>query len=301
MNNLNAVNKELGKFEKPDDLNTFVSGLSAFIGNLSKDSKVVLVTSGGTQVKMELNSVRTIENFSSGKRGALSAEEFLHAGYHVVYLHRDGCKYPFIHHLKDGADFLKNFDKNGSGVNLTDSLFSNVFKPFENYKNSGKFVSFTFDTVGSYLHKLHKSCTLLEPLKCRAMIYLCAAVSDFYIPTSTLPTHKIQSGEKELVIKLTKVSKFLPAVKKFWCPDAIVVAFKLETDEKLLLKKARESLQKSGHNLTVANLLHNRYSQVKLVFKNGSVDTLDKTPQVKNIETEIVKNLKLYHAMQSSC
>ena len=40
----------------------------------SEGSKIVLVTSGGTRVNLEQNTVRFIDNFSSGERGALSAE-----------------------------------------------------------------------------------------------------------------------------------------------------------------------------------------------------------------------------------
>jgi phosphopantothenate-cysteine ligase len=35
---------------------------------------VILITSGGTSVPLEKNSVRSIENFSTGMRGAISAE-----------------------------------------------------------------------------------------------------------------------------------------------------------------------------------------------------------------------------------
>ena len=37
-------------------------------------AKVVLITSGGTAVPLEKNTVRSIENFSTGGRGAISAE-----------------------------------------------------------------------------------------------------------------------------------------------------------------------------------------------------------------------------------
>ena len=36
--------------------------------------RVVCVTAGGTAVPLERNTVRSIDNFSTGKRGALSAE-----------------------------------------------------------------------------------------------------------------------------------------------------------------------------------------------------------------------------------
>jgi phosphopantothenate---cysteine ligase (ATP) len=54
----------------------------------NKSLKVICVTSGGTSVPLEINTVRSIENFSTGLRGALSAEEFLKKGYFVIFLHR---------------------------------------------------------------------------------------------------------------------------------------------------------------------------------------------------------------------
>jgi len=38
------------------------------------DVQIVCVTSGGTSVPLEKNTVRSIENFSTGKRGAVSTE-----------------------------------------------------------------------------------------------------------------------------------------------------------------------------------------------------------------------------------
>jgi len=45
---------------------------------------------------MEKNTVRAIENFSSGQRGAISAEYFLRQGYKVVFLYRKFSKLPFV-------------------------------------------------------------------------------------------------------------------------------------------------------------------------------------------------------------
>ena len=57
---------------------------------------VVVITSGGTTVPLERNCVRFIDNFSKGTRGALSAEQFLAAGYAVVFLSRHGSAQPFV-------------------------------------------------------------------------------------------------------------------------------------------------------------------------------------------------------------
>ena len=61
--------------------------------------QIVIVTSGGTSVPLERNTVRSVENFSSGTRGALSAEEFIRQKETawVIYFYRDKpqCKMPF--------------------------------------------------------------------------------------------------------------------------------------------------------------------------------------------------------------
>ena len=54
---------------------------------------VCLVSSGGTAV--DLDGVRTLENFSTGLRGAAAVEEFLERGYAVLHLWRTGSAAPF--------------------------------------------------------------------------------------------------------------------------------------------------------------------------------------------------------------
>ncbi|XP_018010320.1 phosphopantothenate--cysteine ligase [Hyalella azteca] len=61
--------------------------------------KVALVTSGGTTVPLERNTVRFLDNFSVGTRGAASCEQFLQLGYAVVFVHREASVLPFARHL----------------------------------------------------------------------------------------------------------------------------------------------------------------------------------------------------------
>ncbi len=79
-----------------------------FLSSFNYDEKIVLITSGGTSVILEKNTVRSIENFSTGKRGALCSEEFLKRGYIVIFFHRDTSLLPFLHyfHLSDFFDNL---------------------------------------------------------------------------------------------------------------------------------------------------------------------------------------------------
>ena len=59
---------------------------------------MILVTSGGTSVQLEKQTVRSIENFSTGTRGALSTEQFLKQDPNtiVIFLCRNTSKKPFL-------------------------------------------------------------------------------------------------------------------------------------------------------------------------------------------------------------
>jgi phosphopantothenate-cysteine ligase len=56
---------------------------------------VCLVSSGGTAADLEINAVRSLDNFSTGLRGAISVEELLKRGYAVIHLWRTGSASPF--------------------------------------------------------------------------------------------------------------------------------------------------------------------------------------------------------------
>ena len=66
---------------------------------ISSKKKVVVVTSGGTSVPLEKNTVRSIENFSTGIRGARSAEYFLKHDYYTIFLTRIDSAQPFENHI----------------------------------------------------------------------------------------------------------------------------------------------------------------------------------------------------------
>lgn len=72
-------------------------GVDGFLAD-AKNCTIVLVTSGGTSVPLERNTVRSVENFSTGTRGALSTEYFLKGSENVrvIYFHRKtNCMRPF--------------------------------------------------------------------------------------------------------------------------------------------------------------------------------------------------------------
>uniref|UniRef100_A0A8C4QZ99 Phosphopantothenoylcysteine synthetase n=1 Tax=Eptatretus burgeri TaxID=7764 RepID=A0A8C4QZ99_EPTBU len=79
-----------------------------------RGTRVALVTSGGTRTPLEACSVRFLDNFSSGLRGAASTEKFLSFGYAVIFLHRLDSLAPFSRHFA-GLDLLDyvEFDEGG--------------------------------------------------------------------------------------------------------------------------------------------------------------------------------------------
>jgi phosphopantothenate-cysteine ligase len=93
--------------DSPDDTSflSFLTGkevtdmkleLDAFIvQHATHHRPIAFVSSGGTAADLEVHSVRCLDNFSTGLRGAVSVEEFLARGYAVVHLWRRGSASPF--------------------------------------------------------------------------------------------------------------------------------------------------------------------------------------------------------------
>ena len=67
-----------------------------------------------------------------------------------------------------------------------------------------------YRTLYEYLELLEKLCLKVNTAKKDSIIYLAAAVSDFYIPESELTIHKIQSSDHtNLELCLKPVPKIL--------------------------------------------------------------------------------------------
>lgn len=93
----------------PESLASDSVRLNSFISRATKDGrKVVCITSGGTTVPLEKNTVRFLDNFSTGSRGSKCAEQFLQAGYYVIFLTRTKSAAPyarvFQEHLSPSFD-----------------------------------------------------------------------------------------------------------------------------------------------------------------------------------------------------
>lgn len=276
--------------------------------------KVVLVTSGGTTVPLELNVVRFLDNFSAGTRGATSAEYFLKSGYAVIFMHRQFSLQPFSRHYSHSThpflDFL-DFETGptcSSNITVTSSersQLSHLLSAYKEVQHQGTLHTLTFVTVNDYLWLLRALSQELSILGRNALFYLAAAVSDFFLPRQKMSEHKIQSGKGSLHIEMDQVPKILKPLVSEWTKEGFIVSFKLETDSTILIPKARQALSRYGHQVVIGNELHTRKFQVVFVSPTGAGNggefdetwiriDLEKDSQ-KEIEEDIIAELAKRH------
>ncbi|SNX85296.1 related to CAB2 - probable phosphopantothenoylcysteine synthetase [Melanopsichium pennsylvanicum] len=273
----------------PHRLAELSSAASDFVQRHIKEGRrVVLVTSGGTTVPLEKNVVRFLDNFSAGTRGATSAEYFLSAGYAVIFMSRQHSLAPYTRHYSHTTNpFLDLLADPATHVH-TDSPASTsgddditvlkqhvahlrpILSAYHHARTSGLLHTVPFVTVNDYLWLLREMSKVMQPLGRSGMYYLAAAVSDFFIPSTNVPEHKIQSGKGSLVIEMDQVPKVLKPMVEQWVPEGYLVSFKLETDPKLLIPKAVGALQRYGHQLVIGNDLNRRKFEVVFVERAAS-------------------------------
>ena len=342
--------------------------LQAFcIRHQSHHRPIALVTSGGTATDLEVNSVRFLDNFSTGLRGAVSAEQFLCRGYAVIHLWREGSAAPntrtlsaalgttqanhglgfdalgrmfdfpgeerqqneeewMVNQVRSNDPWLTNasgrkdvyhdgtsttaggFAEGGSAsdssqvilntkdgpITLNRRLFASseietALRERTEVVKQGLLLTVKFRTVDEYLAKLQLCSKALHDSQSLGVIYLAAAVSDFYIPRAERSLHKIQSqdygtgsdstvavdADNCLTLKLHPVPKLIPALRKLWAPDAFTVSFKLETDTNILKHKAMLAMKRYGPHLVVGNILKTRYEKVFMLQQTNNDDTND--------------------------
>lgn len=93
------------------------NSIDLFILPFPLSSQTCLSQSGGTTVPLENQTVRFIDNFSAGTRGATSAEYFLEQGYAVIFMHRQHSLQPYSRHYTHSTNcFLDLLSLDESGV-----------------------------------------------------------------------------------------------------------------------------------------------------------------------------------------
>lgn len=298
----------LSRLDKPADLDQVRDKVINFIQHHVErqlpNSRFVLITSGGTSVPLEKNTVRFIDNFSGGTRGAASAEKFLERGYAVIFLHRTKTLEPFTRHFNQKLVFetlseclISEDEDDKLALEPMHNLLDDMRDLLTAYRaTKDRLLSIGFVELSEYIHYLHQITCVMHQLAPKSILYLAAAVSDFYIPPSNLATHKIDSTAP-LHLTLQLVPKFLSPLVKYWAPNAYVVSFKLETDSSKLISKSRKALDGYGHKLVIANELETRAKRVYIVgpTKDEEIILEDQIPPIKEIEDAIVDNLVKKH------
>lgn len=291
----------------PASLDKHTALARAFIAfHTAAGRRVVLVTSGGTTVPLERQTVRFIDNFSAGTRGATSAEYFLETGYAVIFLYRQFSLLPYSRHYSHATDCFLDFLHEGpegsvvANEEYREKMLS-VLRKYQSAKEKNLLLTIPFTTINDYLFVLRSIAQLMRPLGPRGLLYLAAAVSDFFVPPERLVEHKIQSTNaaddttatsftptptprpeddeafdnfdsspsvprsKRLVVDLDPVPKFLKNLVDGWAPEGMIVSFKLETNPAILVRKAQYSLDRYQHHLVIGNLLATRKWEVVFV------------------------------------
>ena len=271
----------------PKSLDPHIALAHAFITeHLQTGRRVALVTSGGTTAPLENQTVRFIDNFSAGTRGATSAEYLLEADYAVIFLHRQFSLLPYSRHYSHSTNCFLDFVSEGKHGEIVvnaeyQEKMRQVWRKYVTAKEGNKLLLLPFTSITEYLWVLKKIAVLMRPLGADGLFYLAAAVSDFFVPKDRMAEHKIQSSEvngshpvngnsssdagKRLVIDLDPVPKLLRNLVDGWAPEGMIVSFKLETDPSLLVSKAQKALQRYSHHLVIGNLLATRKWEVVFV------------------------------------
>ncbi|RMX37849.1 hypothetical protein pdam_00007066 [Pocillopora damicornis] len=250
----------------PGNLKEVRASVCEFAGkHRAAGKEIVFVTSGGTRVPLEENAVRFLDNFSMGTRGSASAEYFLEQGYAVVFLHRQGSLRPFTRHFptEDVLDLLqlKDMPDGSTQVQVNASKvpkLTQVLKIYRQVQTAGTLLLIEYNSLSEYLFLLRSVAESLAPHGPAVMMYLAAAVSDFYIPPQDL----------------------------------------LETDMNIISKKAREALAKYSHQVVVSNILQTRKKTVVMITPTQETAIWMSDSELeagREIEEKIVADLKKMH------
>lgn len=292
----------------PEELERYLAKVRDFVArHVAACTPIVLVTSGGTTVPLEKNTVRFLDNFSGGRRGSASAEEFIKLGYAVIFLHRRFSLQPYSRRFalnEDTTNFLDFLDTTDADplVRVADQYQERVQAVLKLHRDAREvLLKVPFLTVADYLHFLKHISSLLEAAGSNAMVYAAAAVSDFYIPPHDMAVHKIQSKDNQqgLSLLLTPVPKMLKDLVSDWARKAFICSFKLETDDTLLQPKSLRSLSQYGHQLVIGNLLRNHGDVVTLFTPDGKFQRVERSEEMVankvDIETLLIPALVRIH------
>jgi phosphopantothenoylcysteine decarboxylase/phosphopantothenate--cysteine ligase len=189
----------------------------------------ILITSGGT--KIPIDRVRSITNMSRGTFGSRIADAFFAEGHD-----RDGGGKEQIDKI---TFFMAVGSKEPTLQGVYEEAYESGYTPIEYEYYS------TFDDYKSGIEELLKKETY-------DIIVVAAAVSDYGV--ANYYNGKYRSREDDMCIKLVKLPKVLPIMRKL-APNATICGFKLLVDsaEDELLDAMKKQIVESDVDLVIGN------------------------------------------------
>lgn len=192
----------------------------------------ILITSGGT--KIPIDRVRSITNMSHGTFGSRIADAFFDEGFEAF---RTGNEYG--NPIEKITFFSAKDSKMPSLQALNNNPCEDGYRPIEYVDYS------TFDEYKSGIEELLKKETY-------DIIVVAAAVSDYGV--ANYYNGKYRSREDDMCIKLVKLPKILPIMRKL-APNATICGFKLLVDSTTaeLLNAMKNQIVESDVDLVIGN------------------------------------------------
>lgn len=245
-------------------------------------ARVFVVTSGGTLVSLERQSVRFVTNFSTGGRGSKLAEVILGpnpatSNNRVIFVSKRDALMPYARVLMDKHN-LDMWAMDGAESN---NRFAKAQSMWCAARSSGRLLVVPFDTVGEYLFLLQVVATACAAMGAktpvagsattavdkRAVIVCAAAVSDYFVPRSEMAEHKISGvgADGRYHISFLPVPKSLGLLCHVWAPNCTLVTFKLETHPVQLVEKACKNMRLYGLRFVLANQLQTYKTEATLM------------------------------------
>jgi phosphopantothenoylcysteine decarboxylase/phosphopantothenate--cysteine ligase len=192
----------------------------------------ILITSGGT--KIPIDRVRSITNMSKGTFGSRIADAFFNEG---LKSFRNGNEQG--NSIEKITFFMAKGSKLPTLQSVNDETYEDGYRPTEYVEYS------TFDDYKNGIEKLLTEETY-------DIIVVAAAVSDYGV--ANYYDGKYRSREDDMCIKLIKLPKILPIMRKL-APNSIICGFKLLVDstEDELVEAMKKQIAESDVDLVIGN------------------------------------------------
>ena len=192
----------------------------------------ILITSGGT--KIPIDRVRSITNMSKGTFGSRIADAFFNEGLKIF---RNGNEHG--NSIEKITFFMAKGSKMPTMQGIYDMTYEDGYRLIEYVEYS------TFDDYKNGIEKLLTEETY-------DIIVVAAAVSDYGV--ANYYDGKYRSREDDMCIKLVKLPKILPIMRKL-APNSIICGFKLLVDstEDELVEAMRKQIVESDVDLVIGN------------------------------------------------